>query len=571
MTRKINIISDKTFNFLLSEKSPTWTWNYFSKETQKKFPALHYPDDNDDTFIVLSALLLHDKESRAIETVARHDFAKSNGKVLATITKNLMKTGVTSGGPYKTWYTNVADEKWQDVDIAVNANIAHFLSLKGIRLPNLEKFFVEKLKGDFKSPYYPSEIPLLYFISKSASNYSNESEIRKLLLEKINNYLKKEKSERTLMNKVLCLSSLVRLGAPREQINTLRDEVLDQCKKEGCQVEPFCLDPERNGVTYFCGSKSLTASFVIEALSLCRETKGYYKKDKSRIEVAIKRAEEFLPTHVIQNALGKLEKEIILYPFILTNTLRVKVTSVIYRTSDDLAYANLIGWVAYKIIDDIIDEGKSRELLPLANKALREVNRIYFTILKKPEHQKFFKEIMDDMDDAQREEMENVNSDEEVMLQRLGRKSLGHALPTIVLVLLSKQSTSSATMKSVVLFWKNYLTAKQLSDDAHDWKDDFKKGIPNSTLFYIRNSKHFKKEKASDLSHLNEIFWDETMTAIAEKIQAHADVAMLNIKRQKCFKNIDFFSEQIEKIKRDAQNAIKERKEILEYQAHMGQ
>ena len=495
-----------------------------------------------------------------------------------------MKTESASGGPYKTWYTNIADKKWQDVDIAVNANIAHFLSLKGIKLPNLEKFFVEKLKGDFKSPYYPSEIPLLYFISKSASNYAEDSEIRKLLLEKINKYLKKEKSERTLMNNALCLSSLVRLGASREQIHTLRDEVLDQSKKEDCQVEPFCLDPERNGVTYFCGSKALTASFIIEALSLCRETRKYYKKEKDRIEVAIKRAEEILPTHVIQNALGKLEKEIILYPFILTNTLRAKVTSVFYRTADDLAYANLIGWVAYKIIDDIIDEGKSTNLLPLANKALREVNRVYFTILKKPEHQKFFKEIMDDMDDAQREEMEEsvdgyqqassrhlpLFSDEETMLQRLGRKSLGHALPTIVLVLLSKQNTSSATMKAVVLFWKNYLTAKQLSDDAHDWKEDFKKGISNSTLFYIQNSKHFKKEKASDISHLNEIFWSETMTAIAEKIQAHADVALLNIKRQKCFKDIEFFTELVEKIKRDAQNAIKERKEILEYQAHMG-
>ena len=554
LSQKVKNITNKGVDFLIAEKNDNWTWNYFSKETKCAFPTLKYPDDNDDTFIILSALFLFKKELL-------------KGEVLANITKNLILTEEYPGGPYKTWITNEGSQTHQDIDIAVNANIAHFLHLQGINLPNLEIFFLEKLNGDFKSPYYPSEIALLYFLSKSVKHKT----IKNLIIERINNFQRKETSEKTLMMNALCLSSLLRLGVSLKETFLLKLEVLRQCKEQGCSTEPFCLDPEKDGVTFFCGSKSLTAGFAIEALSLCRETKKYTKKDKNRIEVAIKKVEKIFTLPLIQQAMGNMEKEIILYPFILMSKLKIKLTMKTYRITDELAYVNLLGWVAYKIIDDIIDEGKSKELLPLANKAIREVHHTYFTILKRPDYQTFFKNILNDMDEAQREELENTNLDEETVLNRLGRKSLGHALPSLVLVLLLQKDITSRAFKVILSFWRNYLTAKQLSDDAHDWKEDFEKGISNSTLFFIRRSKYFQKQKEKDLKHLNEIFWNETIFVISEKIQNYADNALRNMYAHPCFKDVVFFSGLASKIKKDAQDALKERKEILEYLVHMDQ
>jgi hypothetical protein len=119
------------------------------------------------------------------------------------------------------------------------------------------------------------------------------------------------------------------------------------------------------------------------------------------------------------------------------------------------------------------------------------------------------------MDNAQKEELENTKLEENIVLDRLGQKSLGHAFPSLVLILLSKKEIASPSFTALILFWKNYLIAKQLSDDAHDWKQDYKKGISNSTLFFIKKSKYFKKDKEKDIKHLEEIFWNETIFIIS--------------------------------------------------------
>jgi prenyltransferase beta subunit len=120
-------IRERLFQYLLTQKTDNWSFNYWDN-TSKQYATHPYPDDLDDTFCALAALHQHD------EHVLSPD-------ALALITHLLIACEKEVGGPYKTWLvSDSAPHVWQDIDLAVKANIAHFLSLKNIKLKNLNRF-----------------------------------------------------------------------------------------------------------------------------------------------------------------------------------------------------------------------------------------------------------------------------------------------------------------------------------------------------------------------------------------------------------------------------------------------
>ena len=59
----------------------------------------------------------------------------------AKVTEILLSTETTVGGPYRTWLVPPDSEPvWLDVDIAVNSNVAYFLTLLAVTLPKLSRF-----------------------------------------------------------------------------------------------------------------------------------------------------------------------------------------------------------------------------------------------------------------------------------------------------------------------------------------------------------------------------------------------------------------------------------------------
>src|SRR3990167_4386977 len=106
--KKFNKIKKKFFCFLPPQKSSSWTFNYWAKNS-KEYKTLPYPDDLDDTFCTLSALCNYDKNL-------------IDGKVLAKITRLLEQQEIRIGGPYKTWIVPTTSPKiWYDVDLVVNS------------------------------------------------------------------------------------------------------------------------------------------------------------------------------------------------------------------------------------------------------------------------------------------------------------------------------------------------------------------------------------------------------------------------------------------------------------------
>ena len=163
-------IKQKSAHYLLSQKSDNWTFNYWQKSVPE-YTQLPYPDDLDDTCCALAAL-------------QHYDAKIISGEVLAKIVHILTELEIQEGGPYKTWITQRdVDPIWQDVDVAVNSNIAYFLSLQDIELPNITGLIEQVIsRKKYESPYYPTPYPIIYFISRWYTG-SKKKQLTKFLLD----------------------------------------------------------------------------------------------------------------------------------------------------------------------------------------------------------------------------------------------------------------------------------------------------------------------------------------------------------------------------------------------------
>jgi hypothetical protein len=117
-------IKNKAAKFLLKQKSDFWSWNYWkiNSTDSKNTP---YPDDLDDTCCAVTALIAYKPQIVSVKAVAK-------------AVNLLAYCESKEGGPYYTWITPPeADKGWKDIDLAVNSNIAFFLSLQEVVLPSL--------------------------------------------------------------------------------------------------------------------------------------------------------------------------------------------------------------------------------------------------------------------------------------------------------------------------------------------------------------------------------------------------------------------------------------------------
>ena len=154
-------IKNAAANFLLGQKSERWSFNYLARGATRENAGLPhpayppYPDDMDDTFAALSALV-------------RYDAGVIDGHAAAAIAKLLIAREAREGGPYRTWLIgDDAAAAWQDVDLVVNSTIGYFLSLIGVRLSRLEDFIDNAVRENrLSSPYYPGTFHVGYFLSR---------------------------------------------------------------------------------------------------------------------------------------------------------------------------------------------------------------------------------------------------------------------------------------------------------------------------------------------------------------------------------------------------------------------
>lgn len=544
-----SIITKPLAKFVLAQKSPHGSFNYWAKKSPAR-KSLPYPDDLDDTFCSLIGLYLHG------QTLV-------NEKLLAQMVKLLLATEVKPGGPYRTWLVAAsADKAWQDVDLAVNANIAYFVSLVSNRLPKLDGLIKKAVATKkLNSPYYPSALPVLYYLARACPDDT------KAKLAALTEQTWRATSQPTPLEAALTLLSLCRLKPQSRLIPSIRQFILNSQTSNGSwAASAFCLDPAKNGQQYFSGCEALTTAFCVEALAAhdnlptsqlptarARTDKRAGRLQAKVVAQATARFKLLAPDlrkqaqQIFQKTVAGDDKhEITLLPYLFNQSL-VQPSKINDATLVKLGLANLYGWIAYTIYDDFLDDEGQPALLSVANVSLRASLLSFLEAL--PSNQQFHQRItqtFDIIDGANAWEIAHCRFKVDaagVILDKLphyGRRaklaerSLGHGLTPLAVLLTSGKTLADPKVQAIDQAFRQYLIARQINDDCHDWKDDLKRGHVTYVVSHIlQNLPDGTPQSFSKLlPAMDTVFWHHSLTNICNTMQSHLKLGRRQLTKQ---------------------------------------
>lgn len=541
-------VRHKLAAWLLAQKSPNWSFNYWSADAPEK-TKLPYPDDLDDTFCALIAL--HAYDEKLIDATC-----------LGSVVKLLIATESEVGGPYRTWLTaKDAPAVWLDIDLAVNSNIAHFLNLVAEPLPNLTTLMEQAiLSGQLRSAYYPSIYQLAYYLSR-AYRGTHASKLANILLEQ-----QKDDWWQTPLQTALTISALTRLEQTEACHDAVKKLIGSQLSDGSWPAEAFCLDPAIGTQKYYSGSPALTTALAIEALTLYdnalsasskpRQTQLNQNSNRTLHATIIAAAQQEiaqlpppLNTHG-KDVLSEMEQredkthEVTLLPHYFNNSLVKSLASSRGDILTQLGLANLYGWTAYTIYDNFLDnEGDPRQL-SMANVAQRYSLRYFEKSLPKD---KAFHDIVsqtfDAIDSANAWEIEYCRAratKTSVMLDtlptftdtlELSNRSYGHMLTPLAILVQTGVKLDAPAARSVTTALRHYLAARQLNDDMHDWEEDIRAGILTYVVVSILQGLSLKKGRYTFgllIPKMKSHFWHHTIIDICKNVTRHTALARSN-------------------------------------------
>ncbi|MBI2013824.1 MAG: hypothetical protein HYS87_03295 [Candidatus Colwellbacteria bacterium] len=564
-------IKKKSADFLLKEKSEYWSFNYWFRKSHwyKKEP---YPDDLDDTFCALAAL--YEYHPRLF-----------SGDVMAKIVTMLTSAEKSEGGPYDMWLVPEEGRNvWNDTDLVVNANIAYFLSLQDIFLPKVIAFIKKSIdEEDYEFPYNKI-YPAAYFISRFYKGEKTD-QIVKLILSKQEPSGGWENPLRT----ALAISTLINLTGLKHRENLTKGIgylLKTQGKNGGWRPFSFYFQMKTKKKTLYAGSASTTTALCLEAINKFlnepKETKVKSAVINSRMNESkiyakivrrVRRRFAFSGPD-LQNQAEKIirktlkndkDRQIVLLPYLF----KVALGKTAEGISDDMLVrfgaANLFGWIAYTIYDDFLDGEGDPETLSVANISLRESSSILDSILPEASgFMEFSRATFDAIDSANTWEVKNCRS--RITLPKFGNylqlaeKSFGHALGPIGILFALGYREKSPEVQNTIRFFKNYIIARQLNDDAHDWEDDLKRGYINAV-----GARLLRLSKSTEPKNLRKLFWEKTVPGVCEEIKRHTYAARYNLKKNKILKYPAIFEKLLRAIEASADKALKERKETIKF------
>lgn len=566
-------------DFLLKQKSPHWSFNYWTVDSPQR-KTHPYPDDLDDTFCALVGLYLHDSE--LIDQDA-----------LVNVVRLLLATETKPGGPYRTWLVS-GDSKqvWLDVDLAINCNVAYFLKSTGNPLPTLQGFMEKSFQPKkLESPYYPDLYPILYYLSR-AYDGSQPDKLRKMI--------RGIAIDPEPLKAALLLSSRLRVGI-REGSEDLVELLRSSQLPDGSwPAGAFCLDPARDGKTYYNGAAALTTAFVVEALSLYDESFESHESEvdhsdrviDGHVNEVLKQVETYYSSVspvIAKNAhqvVGQLSKgrngaEIIGLPYHFNKIFKQTSPELRRQVLADLSLANLYGWIAYTIYDDFLDGEGRLELLAVANVSMRQSLQYFANAVPVcPPFQDFVYQTFDTIDAANAWELENCRYevlDGEIKfsalprygrLEKLAERSLGHALSPLAILCLEGIMPDSPDFRQILKALKYYLIAKQINDDAHDWQKDLSKGHLTWVVCTILQEAGIKpgKYKLDDLlSKLQRQFWHHTLKAICKEMSARSQRGRQELIRAKILSSPNILTDLLDGIDASIEETLSKQRQAKDF------
>ncbi|HVM91145.1 MAG TPA: hypothetical protein VMU11_04610, partial [Verrucomicrobiae bacterium] len=382
----------------------------------------------------------------------------------------------------------------------------------------------------WRSPYYPDALATAYFLSRMPR--LGIAERLHALLEALR---LPDGGWGSGLRDAMAVSAFLRTDGAAHVTPLLLETLAD-----ASTIFPsaFCLDPARQGVTYYAGSRALDAAFRLEALALATRhapAAATEKSEPSSLEElemhrrVMEAAHVSLPQGLLGGEMAKLlrrieafdaGKNITLTPWRFSRALGLEGDDTLTRA---LGLANVFGWAAYTAYDDILDGDAAGELVSPANAFLRRLNDTLADVL--PTHSAFqawWRSVMDRVDEANAWELAFCRFDPSGPMPRpdleipdalfFSERSLGHAIGPVAIMCANGFALDDPATASTLEAYRCYLAVRQMHDDAHDWQDDLKDGHLNSVSLRM-----LKRSEAKNADELRLDFWTR---AILE----HADI-----------------------------------------------
>lgn len=443
----------------------------------------------------------------------------SLGKILNILTKQEVKPG----GPYK--------NEQGKIDYTLNIAIAYFLSLNKVKLKSLDLLINKKVEPEFLLPKQASLSLTSYLLAKF---YQDP------LKEKLAGQLFKNSKNLNGLNKALALSAAHSLGKkvtppkiiePQSALEALIYLNLksDNTTANGLQNE----------------GQEMINKILIEA-----------KKRFSELNSDLKK---IVLTEIKKTITNNKDRQMSLISYYFKLALGSKGQVISNNLIARAGLANVFFWTAFIIYDDFWDEDEAAKpsILPGANLMARDYIYFYNEILKgNHEFTIFFHSLMDKLDAANtwenlycRAKIEKTKFIIPAALPDYKNYELkfwpaaGQVLGPVIILIKLGFELDSPEIHNLIEYFKNYLIAMQINDDAHDWVEDLKRGhLSTVTLMLVNDWKdkypdRLEIDLINDLSKLQELFWFRTLERSCQTVLCHTE------KSRKYLKTLDFIED----------------------------
>lgn len=493
-----------------------------------------------------------------LSAIAKHSPDIISGELLAH-TLNLLTTHEKEeGGPYR------RNPESNQIDFDSNVMIAYFLSLQNVELPNLTNLIEEKIaSSNFEGEIFPSNFFIPYFIT----TFYQGKEKKKLA----EFFLCADPKNQTDI--LLCQAGLKNLG----QKNYLNKIKLKKIKPNN-KIESTLLKiiKHKKNQLEKPGEKEETSE--IEKIKKANQERLLGLESKFRTL-----AEQRINQVIDKNT----DRQMSLMAFYTKKALGKEGQKISNSLITELGLMNTYFWTAFIIYDDFWDEDEAAEprLLPLANFYARHYTKFFSTLFpEKKEFEYFFTSLMDKLDAANAWEISNcrtkVEGDNFFVPKKLPnfedytikyQPASGHILGSIAIFFQLGYQLKSPEIKNLINYFKNYLIAMQINDDAHDWEEDMARGHLSTVVALLLKEyeNRYPDQKIIDLkkdkAKLQQIFWYQTIEKAGNKAVSFAN------KSQKALDKISIIKDQTplkyyaKLTKNVAKKACKEQKDSIKF------
>jgi hypothetical protein len=252
----------------------------------------------------------------------------------------------------------------------------------------------------------------------------------------------------------------------------------------------------------------------------------------------------------------------------------------------DLGLMNIFFWTAFIIYDNFWDEDEEAEArkLPVANLFARDYISFYTNIFRDcPEFNVLFQNTMDRLDMANNWETNYCRAkiiDNNFIIPKILPKyhnydlkfypAAGQIMGPIVILISVGYKIDSMEVRLLINYFKNYLIAMQLNDDAHDWEEDLRRGHLSTAVVVLINDwlKLYPNKREidlqNDLEKLKEIFWQSTIKEVAQTAIKYTKKSRQALEKMPFLKQPEYLEYFINIAENVAKQALNERQKGID-------